>query len=455
MRKRGKKKKVGLQRKVSSVFNRVSIPQPDGDPQTDGIPVPDGTAGAPPESAQADPLILQSSLMKRLLRSESPSDKAAADRTIEVSSERTTPDQPASPSPPVEKPQRTEEASGDVEPDRPLGVPPKLTAPDHPARQSLPNKEPEQAENISQRVAPSGTSWVPPKLTASDQPASQGSSTRKTGERENVRDKAEPDPTGGGDPQAPTAGKKAVSRISLARKLHQGQNAADTPAPDRTAQAAPVPASAGPQMAEKSASKERHRPEAPPKEVAPSGRRQTPVPAQVGGPSLWKRTRDKLFAPKPGVSPTRQKAMMISVPILAIILVFAFRQVLSTSPRNTKGATVEDAPVVVVVDSGHEIDWQIPEPLPATMRDPTKLSGQSETQSETQSEEPDKTVKTTKSKRIHIGAIVYSHDKPSAVINGRITYVGDVVNGVTILRIGIDGVECEKDGEKWIQRRHR
>lgn len=482
-----RKRKAGLQKKVSSVFEGVPIPQRDGDQQTSRKPAPDGACGDLPRPMPAASLVSQSSLLKRVCRSESSTDMAATDRMGAVLSERMISDHPASPSsptqkllqtekkpdkaasdrtigvppkltifdrlipqsPPVEEPWQAEDSLGKTEPDRTIGVPPKLTAPDYPVSQSSPTKEPEQAENFSEGAAPSSTSRVPPKLTAPDHPISQGSSTKETEQPENARDKAEPGSTDGRDAQIPMAAEDPASRISLMKKLHQDQSASDTEVPDRTAQAPPIPASPDPQMSQKSASEELHRPEVPPKEAAPSGQRETAPLAAAGGPSLWQRISNKLFASKPGVSPTRQKVMMISVPILAIILIFVFRQVLSKSPRNAKGAAAEDVPVAIAADSGHEIDWQIPEPLPATMRDPTKLSGQIDTQSEEQNE----TVNTAKSELINIGPIVYSHDKPSAVINGRITYVGDVVNGVTILRIHRDGVECEKDGEKWLQKR--
>ncbi|MHC4323215.1 MAG: hypothetical protein ACYSUX_02965 [Planctomycetota bacterium] len=65
------------------------------------------------------------------------------------------------------------------------------------------------------------------------------------------------------------------------------------------------------------------------------------------GDGLWQQVREKLFSPKPGGgSPARQKAMVIMVPVLAIIMIFTFRQVLSKAPRKTKGAGMDDTPVV-------------------------------------------------------------------------------------------------------------
>ena len=143
--------------------------------------------------------------------------------------------------------------------------------------------------------------------------------------------------------------------------------------------------------------------------------------------------------------------MMLSIPILAIILIFLFRQVLSKPPRTTKGAPAEKKAQVVQADSSQEIDWQIPESLPATMRDPAVLKVRKDS---TQTEEQNQTPKTPKRKLVKIGTIVYSQDKPSAIVNGRIVHVGDKVNSVTILKINRDSVEFEKDGERWIQKMH-
>jgi len=169
------------------------------------------------------------------------------------------------------------------------------------------------------------------------------------------------------------------------------------------------------------------------------------------GRSLWQQIKYKLFTPKPGVSSTRQKAMVILVPVLSIAMIFALRQVLSTAPRKTEGATNSNTPAVVAAnDSDNEIDWQIPEPLPAVTRDPIKLPDQGDTQND----EQNGTNGETKKRIETIKDIVYSDDKPSAVIGNLIVYVGDKVNGAAVVKINRDSVEFEKDGERWIQKIH-
>lgn len=167
---------------------------------------------------------------------------------------------------------------------------------------------------------------------------------------------------------------------------------------------------------------------------------------------LLQQIKDKLFTPKPGSSPAKQKAMVIMIPILAIIMIFVFRQVLSKSPRKTKGTENDDTPVVVSnTDSGNEVDWQIPEPITIISRDPVKLPDESSTQNPEQNPEQNGSTNTENQGLILIKDIVYSHDKPSAVIGSRIVYVGDKINGMTIVKIDRDSVEFEKDGDKWEQ----
>jgi len=170
---------------------------------------------------------------------------------------------------------------------------------------------------------------------------------------------------------------------------------------------------------------------------------------------LWQQIKDKLFTPKPGSSPTKQKAMVIMVPVLAIIMIFAFRQVLSKAPRKTKGAGADDTPAVVAnADSGHEIDWKIPEPISVMARDPIKLPEQTDTQNAEQNGEENATANEADQGVIIVRDIVYSHDRPSAVIGTKIVYVGDKINDATIIKINRDSIEFEKDEKMWMQKVH-
>jgi hypothetical protein len=65
---------------------------------------------------------------------------------------------------------------------------------------------------------------------------------------------------------------------------------------------------------------------------------------------------------------------------------------------------------------------------------------------------PDETTGKVAMGTIIVRDIVYSNDKPSAVIGSKIVYVGDVINDVTIVKIDRDSIEFEKNGERWEQK---
>jgi hypothetical protein len=247
----------------------------------------------------------------------------------------------------------------------------------------------------------------------------------------------------------PMPTERQTPQSSLIKKLQQSDEPLNKAAPERTTAASPKPAPTDRQMPQSPAVEKLNQPDKSLNQAVPAKQPQGSPLVEVSGPSFLQQIKDKLFAPKPGASSTRQKAMVVLVPVLAIIMIFMFRQVLSKAPHNTEGATNDDAPLVVAIaGSDNEIDWQIPEPLPAMMRDPIKLPDQGNTQNEGQNE----TTNETRTGTMNIRDIVYSKDKPSAVVGTQIVYVGDKINGITIVSIERDSVEFEKDGKRWVHK---
>jgi len=258
-----------------------------------------------------------------------------------------------------------------------------------------------------------------------------------------------PDPSHSVPPKL-VAADNQVSQSSLINKLNQSEDSSDSTAQKQTANVFPKPTSTN-RMTQSPLIKKLPQPEESLKRAAKAIKPGSSPFIEETGDGLWQQIKDKLFTSKPGSSPTRQKAMIIMVPILALIMIFAFRQVLSKAPHKTKGAGTDDAPVVISkVDSSHEIDWKIPEAMPVITRDPIKLPGETDTQNAEQNETANK----TKEEVIIVRAIVYSNDKPSALIGSKIVYVGDKVNDATIVKINRDNIEFEKDGNRWVQKVH-
>ena len=260
-----------------------------------------------------------------------------------------------------------------------------------------------------------------------------------------------PDPAHGVPPK-PEAADRQVSQSSLIKKLNQSEDSLDNTAQKQTANVYPKSASTN-RMTQSPLIKKLPQSEESLKRAAKATQPESSPFIEETSDGLLQQIKDKLFTPKPGVSPTKQKAMVIMVPILAIIMIFAFRQVLSKSPHETKGAGIDDTPVVVAnADSGHEIDWKIPEPISVMTRDPIKLPDETDTQNAEQNAEQNETANKPKQGVIIVRDIVYSHDRPSAVIGSKIVYVGDKVNNATIVKISRDSIEFETDEKKWVQK---
>jgi hypothetical protein len=163
------------------------------------------------------------------------------------------------------------------------------------------------------------------------------------------------------------------------------------------------------------------------------------------GPGIFQQIKSKLFKEEPGENNTRQKVMVILIPILFIIMIFMFRQVLSKSPQETEGATNDDSQVVTPVDSGGEIDWRIPEPIPMTIRDPIKPG--------TKTVVPDTGHGDSNNlETLSVRGILFSKDKPSAVIGNKIVHLNEKINGATLVQIDRDFVVFEKDGKRWTKK---
>ncbi len=160
---------------------------------------------------------------------------------------------------------------------------------------------------------------------------------------------------------------------------------------------------------------------------------------QIPWQQKWEQISGKLFAPKQGVSDTRQKATVILVPVLFIVLIFVFSRVLSTSSH--KIAKAQNFGPTGTVGGSDKIDWQIPDPYPTTLRDPMQFGSVATAQTGTSG--------------LIVKGIVYSKDNASAVIGSQIVHEGDEVLGVTVIKINEKSIDFEMNGKKWTQKVQR
>lgn len=144
-----------------------------------------------------------------------------------------------------------------------------------------------------------------------------------------------------------------------------------------------------------------------------------------------------LSAAKSGDGNSRQKIMMVLVPVLAVVMIFVLKNVLS--PPAKKTAKADDSKGKTGIAAKADIVWQVPELYPPTLRDPMQFGAVSKGE-----DEPG---------QITIVAILYVRDgKSSVVIGDNIYYEGDKVGGVSIVKINEDGAEFEAEGKKWVQK---
>lgn len=207
-----------------------------------------------------------------------------------------------------------------------------------------------------------------------------------------------------------------------------------------TTTAPPKPPSRSPEILETT---EPQQPTQPQPKAAPTEQPKPVAAIRSTKQSSWQRIyqqiNNKLFAPKPGVSPARQKAMVILVPALSIVLIFVFIKVLNPPARGTHAST-QSGPTGAAAGSNNEIDWQKPALYPATLRDPMKFG----------SVTPDPVDDDVG--RIIVRAITHSQDSPSALVGTEIVHEGDKVAGANVVKIHTDCVEFEMNGKKWIQK---
>jgi len=198
----------------------------------------------------------------------------------------------------------------------------------------------------------------------------------------------------------------------------------------------PAPSHLTPQMPEP-----RQPEQAPPKETSaeqpqPEADITVTTVKQVWWQDVWEQIKNKLLTLKLDASVTKQKVMVVLVPVLFIILIFVFTQVLSVPSGGTTGP--QSFGTTNAAGSGDKIDWQIPELYPTTLRNPMQFGSAATTPGQ--------------SGQLIVTGIVYSRDKPSAVIGAQIVHEGDEVSGVTVVKINKDSVKLELNGKRWTQK---
>jgi hypothetical protein len=382
--------KAGLHKKISSIFNGVMVPQPDSDKKPSGISVPEDTHDSEPKQPVQESQIPESSKPNQ---TEQILPKAESTQESEAE--------------PVQEPKAEPVQESEEKPAR---TPKFMTAQESkvvPIQESEaePVQEP-KAEPAQESEAKSA--HAPKFMTAQE---SKVVPIQESEEEPVQEPKAEP------------------VQESEAKPAHRPQLVAAKKAKVETTQQSKVMPV--------------QRPEADNENIA---KKHTVV--KVVSHGFLEQITNKLFTPKPEVNATKQKVMVVMVPVLFILLlIFIFRGgVFGTSVHSAQASEENNNSAVTVPDLNNKIDWEIPEIYPKKLRDPMQLGPVERTPDQTESGGLVKLI---------VKGILYSEENSSVVIGNKIVHEGEQVRGVNIIKINEDSVEFEMNGRIWSQKVQR
>jgi hypothetical protein len=154
------------------------------------------------------------------------------------------------------------------------------------------------------------------------------------------------------------------------------------------------------------------------------------------------------YARKEGAGNRRQRLMTALIPVLVIAIIALVKKPLGMHPT-AKAASAPPSPIVRPVSPDVEIAWEIPGLYEPGGRDPMQLTPPPATMA-VNSEETTAHAAEPPVDLIVTG-VLYSEDRPSAIINTQVVREGQQVSGTTVNKIDRDGVQFERNGRKWKQ----
>ena len=164
------------------------------------------------------------------------------------------------------------------------------------------------------------------------------------------------------------------------------------------------------------------------------------------GPGLAAQAKKIIFGAQSTIDP-RQKKAAVLVGILSLVFgVVIFISLSGVSGKGVAKAKAADTDQMAQNQSVEQTleNWEKPAPIPENLRNATvtviKHSGNSETNALSNS-----------TSALVVKGIVFSENKPSAIINNEILTEGQTINGVKITKITKDAVEFQADQKRWTQ----
>ena len=311
---------------------------------------------------------------------------------------------------------------------------PKPSVPEPPTQKPLVSQSPTQKLPVSQPSVQKPSVSEPPtqKLPVSQPPVQKPSVPEPLTQKLPVLQPPVRKPSVSRSPvQKPSVPESPTPSQSPTQKpLASEPSASKSPVSEPLAQKPPAPSNVTPAKP-----KTQPPPQSQPKETPAK----QPKADKTAGQAQWQRkleqVKSKLFTPQEGGSATKQKVMVIAMPVLFIILIFVFIKLFSAPSRKITGP-VNAGQTKAVAGPVSKADWHAPKPYPATLRDPMQFG--------------------SAKGQIGVGqlivkGIVYSEDNPTAVIGDQVVHQGDKISDVVITKINENNVEFEANGKKWMQ----
>jgi len=365
------RKKAGLHKKISSIFNGVLIPQPDSDKEPSGISISEDT-----DFVESEQPVQESQKTESPKPNQTEQILPKAESTQEAEAE------------PVQEPKAEPVQESEAKPDHP----PKFMT----AQES--------------KVVPIQETEAEPVQEPKAEPAQES--------------EAKPAQT----PKFMTAQESKVVPIqeTEAEPAEESENESVPQSESQTTEKPKVIAVQRFQKADNNNIAKKH------------------TAVKIVSNGFWDQITNKLFTPKPDVNTTKQKVMVVMVPVLFIfLLVFVFRGgVFGTSVHSAQASEENNNSAVAAPDLNNKIDWEIPEIYPKTLRNPMRLGPVERA--------PDQTGSGGLGK-LNVKSILYSEDNSSVVIGNSIFHEGEQVRGVSIIKINKDNVEFVMNGKIWSQ----
>ncbi len=164
------------------------------------------------------------------------------------------------------------------------------------------------------------------------------------------------------------------------------------------------------------------------------------------GIGLFQKLHSKFSKGKSNPADAKQKIMMALIPLLFVIMIFMFRQVLCKPQQEALGAqTNNESTLSSKKSADSNIEWRIPDPLPVKIANVAQSGRDASIGTETGNTANNFGV-------MCIQSIVYSNDRPSVVIGNEIVYLNQEIRGLVVVEINKDYVVFEKDGKRWTRK---